>query len=220
MDSKISIWLSGRSDHSLLSRAHKFKYKRLTFTPESEIGASFSPDGRKIAFLRAGQLWTMDPDGSGAKLLIKDSSIFDYDWSPDARHIVYARRDASFASDLFIVPAAGGQARNITRYGTMHEDVTWSRRGGKISFISERKRGEPSLFVLSLQKPSQPDSLASSDIDWDEIHLRVTQPASLRIEEGALSSDGSRVAFRASSHNGEGVGGRGRWQFARAADQQ
>ncbi|HEV8058665.1 MAG TPA: S41 family peptidase [Gemmataceae bacterium] len=190
-------------DHSQLSRARKFKYRRLTFTPEAEIGASFSPDGRKIAFLRGGQLWTMDPDGSGAKVLVKEASVFDYDWSPDGRNLVFARRDASFASDLYIIPASGGEARNITRYGTMHEDVSWSRRGGKIAFISERRRNEPSMFVLSLQKPSPPDAMPGSDIDWDDIHLRVTQPASLHIDEGAISSDGTRVAFRASSHNGD-----------------
>jgi tricorn protease len=190
-------------DHSQLSRARKFKYRRLTFTPEAEIGATFSPDGRKIAFLRSGQLWTMEPDGSGAKVLVKEASVFDYDWSPDSQNIVFARRDASFASDLYIIPAAGGQVHNITRYGTMHEDVSWSRRGGKIAFISERRRNEPSLFVLSLQKPSPANTYQGSEIDWDDIHLRVTQPAQLHIDEGAISSDGMRVAFRASSHNGD-----------------
>ena len=81
--------------------------------------------------------------------------------------------------------------------------MSWSRRGGKIAFISERRRNEPSMFVLSLQKPSPPDTFPGSDIDWDDIHLRVTQPAPLHINEGAISSDGTRVAFRASSHNGE-----------------
>jgi tricorn protease len=190
-------------DHSQLSRAHKFKFTRLTFTQEAEVGAGFSPDGRKIAFLRAGQLWTMDPDGSNAKAVVTEASVFDYDWSPDSRNLVFARRDGSFASDLFIIPSAGGQARNITRYGTMHEDVSWSHRGGKIAFISERRRNEPSVFVLSLQKPSTSGALSSSDIDWDEIHLRVTQPAHLHVSEAAISSDGTRVAFRASSHNGD-----------------
>jgi tricorn protease len=197
------LFESDDPEHPALSRAHKFKQHRLTVSPEAEIGASFSPDGKKIAFLRSGQLWTMDPDGSNAKELVKEGSVFDYDWSPDSRLIVYARRDASFASDLYIIPSAGGQPRNITRYGTMHEDVSWSRRGGKIAFISERRRNEPSMFILSLQKPSPPDALASSDIDWDDIHLRVAQPAALHIEEGAISTDGSRVAFRANSHNGE-----------------
>lgn len=194
---------SDDAEHPALSRAHKFKQRRLTVSPEAEVGASFSPDGKKIAFLRSGQLWTMDPDGSNAKELVKEGSVFDYDWSPDGRNIVFARRDASFASDLYIISSAGGQARNITRYGTMHEDVSWSRRGGKIAFISERRRNEPSMFVLSLQKPSPPDALASPDIDWDDIHLRVTQPSTLQINEGAISTDGTRVAFRATSHNGE-----------------
>ena len=45
-------------------------------------------------------------------------------------------------------------ARNITRYATYNAGVTWSRSGGKLAFISER-RGQPqSLFVMSLSKPA------------------------------------------------------------------
>ena len=51
--------------------------------------------------------------------------------------------------------------------------------------------------------PLQNDDLEALMIDWDEIQLRVTQPSTLHAEEGAISSDGTRVAFRASSHNGE-----------------
>ena len=53
-------------EHSTLARARKFKTQRLTFTPDTEMGVSFSPDGKKIAFIQNGQLWTMEPDGSVA----------------------------------------------------------------------------------------------------------------------------------------------------------
>jgi tricorn protease len=72
-----------------------------------------------------------------------------------------------------------------------------------LAFISERRRNEPSLFVLSLQKPAAPSAPSSSDIDWDQIHLRVEQPAQMHIEEGAISADGNKVAFRAVGRNGD-----------------
>jgi tricorn protease len=190
-------------DHAKLTEAHKFKTKQLTNTPEAEAGGSFSPDGRRIAFLRAGKLWTMNPDGSGEKALVNEVQVFDYDWSPDGKYLVYARRDGSFASDLYIIPVTGGSARNITRYGTYNGGVSWSLRGKKIAFISERRRNQPSLFVLSLQKPSAPGASSSNDIDWEDIHQRVEQPAPLPAEEGAISTDGNQVAFRASTQGSE-----------------
>ena len=72
-------------------KAHKFKVKQLTNTPEAEFGVSFSPDGKRVAFLRAGKLWTMKPDGTDQKALVDDVQVFDYDWSPDCKWLVYAR---------------------------------------------------------------------------------------------------------------------------------
>jgi tricorn protease len=190
-------------DHSELAKARKFKVKQLTKTPEAEVGASFSPDGKRVAFLRSGKLWTMNPDGTDPKALVNEVQVFDYEWSPDSKYIVYARRDGHFASDLYIIPAGGGEAKNITRYATLNAGVSWSYRGKKLAFISERRRNEPSLFVLSLQKPAAPSAPSSSDIDWEDIHLRVQHPAPLHIEEGAISADGNRVAFRAVNQTGE-----------------
>jgi tricorn protease len=184
-------------EHPQLVKAHKFKFKQLTNTPEAEEGAGFSPDGKRVAFLRGGKLWTMNPDGTDQKVLVKDGQVFDYDWAPDSKYIVYARRDSSFASDLFIIPPGGGEARNITRFATYNAGVTWSWRGKKIAFISERRRNQATLAVLSLQKPAAPSAPASSEIDWEDIHLRVELPVPIQIEEGAISSDGNMVAFRA-----------------------
>jgi tricorn protease len=191
-------------DHPELVKAHRFKVKQLTNTPEAEIAPSFSPDGKRVAFLRAGKLWTMNPDGTDQKAVVNEPYVFDYEWSPDSKLLVYARRDGHFASDLYIIPATGaGEAKNITRYGTYNAGVTWSSKGKKLAFISERRRNEPSLFVLSLQKPAASSALFSgSDIDWEDIHLRVEQPAPLHVEEGAISPDGNRVAFRAVTQSG------------------
>ncbi len=199
---------SNDPDHPKLVEAHQFKVTRLTNTPEAEIGAGFAPDGKRLAFIRSGQLWTMNPDGKDQKVLVKDVHVVDYEWSPDSKWFVYSRQDGSGASELYIIPSASGEARNVTRYATRNEGVTWSTNGKKLAFISERRRGGglfvPSLYVLSLQKPAAAGvSSSSTEIDWDDIHLRVEEPAPMPISEGAISPDGNKVAFRARSSGGD-----------------
>jgi tricorn protease len=217
-DSKKILFLSDRSgfediyllepddpDHPELTSAHRFKVKQLTHTPEAEIGVSFSPDGSKVAFLRAGKLITMNPDGTGEKILVGQGQVFDYEWSPDGKWLCYARMDGSFASELYIIPSGGptpqDPPRNVTRFATYNGGVTWSKSGNKLAFISQRVQTTPSAYVLSLQKPSAAGASASKDIDWDNIHLRVKQPSPLTISECAISGDGSKIAFRATQDN-------------------
>jgi tricorn protease len=196
------------ADHPALTEAHRFKVKQITHTPEAEFGVSFAPNGKRVAFLRAGKLWTMNPDGSDPRTIVKDVHVFDYEWSPDSRWIVYARRDGSFASELYIVPAAGATnlnpARNITRYATYNGDVTWSHDGKQIAFLSERREsGRQYPYVLPLQKPAAPGVKERSvifgssgvSIDWDDIHLRAEPAAPVPAWTAAISPDGSKIAF-------------------------
>ncbi|MBY0228418.1 MAG: MdsD protein, partial [Gemmataceae bacterium] len=107
-------------EHPKLVEAHRFKTTRLTSTREPESGVSFSPDGKRIAFLRSGKLWTMNADGKEQKAVLDAVSVFDYEWSPDGKWIAFARRDGSFASEVYIVPSTGptekDPVRNVTRY--------------------------------------------------------------------------------------------------------
>jgi tricorn protease len=204
-------------DHPKFTEAHRFKVTQLTDTRAAESGVSFSPDGKRVAFIRAGKLWTMSPDGKGkdAKVVVDDVTVFDYEWSPDGKWIAYARRDGSFASELYIVPSTGptraSPARNVTRYATYNAGVTWSADGKKLCFLSDR-RGPANLYVMDLEKPAAEDkeertrpSFASSwawgskpplTIDWDDLHLRVKAAVPITVDEAAISPDGSKVAFR------------------------
>ncbi len=212
-DSKKILFLSDRgghediyllesddTDNSDLLKAARFKVKQLTDTPEAEMGVTFAPSGKLISFLRAGKLMTMNPDGSDTKLLIDDGVIFDYEWSPDGAWLVYARQDRFFASELFIVPATGPSqaepARNITRFATYNGGVTWSKSGNKLAFISNRRKNVTSAYVLPLQKPAAAGTPQGKSFDWDDIHLRVKQPANMAIAECAISNDGTKIAFR------------------------
>jgi tricorn protease len=202
------IWLleSAESANKQIVKANTFKFKQLTNSPDAEQGLAFSPDGKRISFIRNGKLFAMKADGSDETVLVNEPRVIDYDWSPDGKWIAYARLDGNWASEIYIIPATGptekDPARNVTRYATFNAGMTWSKTG-KLAFLSERRANDPlGIYVMSLQKPAVSATKFSGDIDWDDIHLRVFQPTSMPIEEASISPDGKYVAFR-SKQNGD-----------------
>lgn len=188
-------------EHPELVKAHHFKVTAVTSTPEAEMGLNVSPDGKRLSFLRAGKLYTMNLDGTDLRVVVDQPMVIDYEWSPNSKWICYARMDGSFASELYIVPATGPTAadppRNVTRYATFNAGVTWSRNGDKLAFLSERRNlTGPSLYVLSLQKPAVGASKPTEEIDWDGIHLRVNQVVPTNVDEASIAPDGKRIVFR------------------------
>jgi tricorn protease len=189
-------------DTTDLARATKFKTKALTNTPEPEDAPSFTPDGSRVAFIRSGKLMTVKADGTDPKVLVDQPQVTEYEWSPDGKWVVYVREDGAFASELYVMPIDGSKpGANVTRYATTNFDVSWA--GGKLAFRSQR-RGGLNVHVMDLQKPSSSGpgisagAGASSDIDWDDIHLRVRTLSTPYPAAGCcISRNGRMVAFRA-----------------------
>ena len=77
--------------------------------------------------------------------------------------------------------------RNITRFATYNSGVTWSRAGNKLAFISMRKGTGFSAYVMALQKPLAAGTFPGKDIDWENIHLRVKQPAGMIVKKRYLA---------------------------------
>jgi tricorn protease len=183
-----------------LFKAHKFKVRRLTNTAEAELGLNFSPDGRRVSFLRAGKLVTMNPDGGDLKVIVDKGMVIDYEWSPDSKWVAFSRMDGHFSSEIYITPAGGATpaepVRNVTRYATWNTGVSWSKFGNKLAFVSDRVGNGTQLHVMSLLKPAVGGVPVGTDIDWEDVHLRVTQISPMDAWEGAVSPDGTRVAFR------------------------
>ncbi len=63
----------------------------------------------EIAFIRNGQLWTMDPDGANALAIVTGTTpVIGYAWSPTHQILAYRTLDATFAT----LPAAKQLAAN------------------------------------------------------------------------------------------------------------
>jgi tricorn protease len=213
-DGKKIVFLSDRKDgqedfyalesdppDQKLGAAKRFQVKRLTKAAEAKSHPRFSPDGKRVSFIRSGKLWSMNTDGSDQKIIVNETQVLDQEWSPDGKWIAIARMAGSLGSEVYIVPANGGEARNVTRYATYNGDVSWSTQGMKVAFISQRRRAY-GMFVLSLQKPAVKGAPASADIDWEDIHRRTKLASGIGALSGTISPDGTRIAFQSYGVNG------------------
>jgi len=95
---------------------------------DSEIYASWSPDGTKIAFskrLGSGlyDIYTMNSNGSSLKNLTNTSGEDETvpDWSTDGTRLAYVRN-----GDIYTIDIEGtGPETNLTKGGSLNQDPSW-----------------------------------------------------------------------------------------------
>lgn len=107
-------------------------------TPRKMLGLVrpvISPDGTKVAFAAANDLWVM-PIGGAAENLTKDRFLdTDPAWSPDGSKLVYSSDKGGKLLQLWIRDMATGQERQLTNLTTQPQGASWSNDGTKIAFF-------------------------------------------------------------------------------------
>jgi len=95
---------------------------RITFDPGLQIGATWSPDGRFVAYSsdRGGKfdIWVQQVTGGDpVQVTHGPGQNWQPDWSPDGKYIAY--RSEREEQGIYIIPALGGAGleRKITSYG-------------------------------------------------------------------------------------------------------
>jgi tricorn protease len=87
----------------------------------------------------------INEDFAEARSVLRDVSknITSFDISPDGKRALFGAR-----GDVFTVPAANGQIKNLTRSPGIHErDAAWSPDGKTIAFVSD-ETGECEIHVM------------------------------------------------------------------------
>ncbi len=125
--------------------------QNLTNNPNADRSPSWSPDGRRIAFMsdKNGNydIYVMDADGSNQQSLTNHPfSDRNPSWSPDGAHIVFSARreghvenEAAITAEIYVMDADGGSQRRLTDNRNNDWDPSWSPDGKRIAFASDRK---------------------------------------------------------------------------------
>ena len=151
--------------------------EKLITSSSMEFDASFSPDGKRIAFgsSRSGtpELWVCNSDGSNPVQLtsLAAPSTGTPRWSPDGEQIAFdSVRQGN--SDIFLINAEGGSPRRLTE-GTSQNDIpSWSRDGKWVYFSSNRS-GAWEIWKVSLEgrAPVQVTKQANSGSVGVEVYM-------------------------------------------------
>jgi len=111
------------------------RLNQLTEDP-TDSEPAFSPNGRTIAFVRGGDVYSVRPDGSGQRQLTSGPEIDSVPKvAPNGRYVVFERRGAlGGPSTLYTVGISGGGLHPLTDGGDNRE-ATFSPDGKAIVFV-------------------------------------------------------------------------------------
>ena len=147
--------------------------------------ARFSPDGKKIAFIKipdtqipftVGELWVADADGANARKLAEADAGHGYaaNWSPDGTKIAYVVREnpedeaanqssEALVSNIYIVEVASGGITRLTSFEEGYAETPhWSPDGNTLAF-NVVINGRMNVFI--------------ADVNSGEVKPLATEPA-------------------------------------------
>jgi TolB protein len=145
-------------------------------------GASFSPDGNRLAFSQGGSIVVSNTSATHRRVIARGA--YGAEWSPDGSRILYASDTALWVFDLM----TGRRWHVAGRSGDYFETPSWSPDGTKIIFARELQRSGRMKYELWQMR-------------WDGSRKKqVTSPAGENNDECPVwSPDGKQIAFTRSS---------------------
>ena len=138
---------------------------------------AWSPDGRRLAYVRDQELWVVEADGSrSTKVAGKPGGARLPHWSPDGRRLAFVSRRRGWSQIWIIdapVPRRGRPANEpkvpepsvVTEPGVDVESFEWSPDGGRLAVMARLPGNDPesSQIVLVDLATGRTETIAGED---------------------------------------------------------
>lgn len=157
---------------SLTGRRHRDVYvhqpgsRPRRLTRGGGIQPAWAPDGRSLAFVRAGDIYLIGAGGRGLRRLVRDGA--DPAFSPDGRSVAFIRGSRGHPGDVLIVPIAGGRPRLVR--GVTATQIDWQplvkRRAQPCTFNSGASVVARDGTTVVATRTASPASEITSQV-WD-----------------------------------------------------
>ena len=159
---------------------------RLTRHAEEDKMPSWSPDGKKIAFVSMrnsgrNQIYVMDSIGENIRRITEGAFDLNPAWSPDGRTIAYDGREVGDENRKILLIAPDGTNRRRLASDILSWDMAaaWSPDSQRIAFLSSRGIWGNEIYVMDADGTNQQRLTRDG---WDDRHP-------------VWSPDGSKIAF-------------------------
>ena len=144
-------------------------------------------DGR-IAFVKANQIYTIRPDGSGSSKRTYVGKNYRPEWSPSGQRIAYIHEPAAGVREIWMMRADGSNKTRITQGGNATAGPSWSPDGRWLAFAANG--------ILVKVRTTAPFGTPTPMLGCFEGCEDGPQP--VRIDRTfAWSPDGTRIVFAA-----------------------
>jgi len=161
------------------------------FELERATDPQFSPDGRRIVYVRTfmdkmkdlarSSLWVIDADGQNHRPLSNGASNdVSPRWSPDGTRLAFLS-DAQGSTQLYIRWMDTGQTARLTSLTEPPDNISWSPDGRWLAF-SQRVPAKPGQSLADLPAPPEGAEWAKPPIQIESLNYRVDGAGYLKEE--------------------------------------
>jgi Tol biopolymer transport system component len=145
-------------------------------SPADDDMPAFSPDGQRIAFRSSregGGIFVMGRTGEAVRRLTRNG--YNPSWSPDGTEVAFTTgrmeinpQNSESLSELWVVPAAGGEARLVFRGDATQP--SWSPHRRRIAFM---RRGGPNsradVWSVPVGGGEPVELVRTQSVDWNPV---------------------------------------------------
>jgi Tol biopolymer transport system component len=142
-------WVMQDAEQTLAAEALPAAAKPVTIQPLTTGKAmdgfgAWSPDGRRIAFMRDGRIWLMNADASQPRALTATADVWDAVpvWRPDGKEIDFARiggGSGETQGQLVGVDPDTGKERTVLQETQPISHVTWDPQGRTLYYATTQR---------------------------------------------------------------------------------